>query len=976
MASPCDNIDLFVDGELSPEEAETFRQHLPDCARCQQQFSNLLQLKLLEKRHVDRDSAQELPEPTGFAPSMHWKRPALLGAGLLAVVLLAVLAVRQFSPPPLQHDVFLAKRPQRPLDVRLCVPGADLHRPPAAKPMALEEVSEELPLKALAELQEAQDFKALVAAYLVHGVPDLAAKYLEKLDDSPNSQSLRAATLLLQGKHEEALRHTTQALEKDPRHPQALWNRGLALEAMDLPLMAARSFNEVASMKEPGWADEATQRATHLQQTASKRRERWDRVFKAGKALVEFGPTGLPEDFTQTPIARLFFYDAVRAAPSRERALALLPLASELDARAGGHILQDYVREVAARDFNRRGPLSRDYAALALGRLSKEQAERFLTELLSSNEDDLILGAIVHTRTVARHRKRFEDMANSLGDPWFELLASEKIANIDKDDGHFGRATQTLLDALRLCPKPGLEYRCIFLERELSTLYIKREQLNPARQHAEDGWQWARQHNEWSLERDLLWNLAQVARYKNDAPLARALYEELHERARKDPDMVRRAHQNFAEIALHELQVDEARREMDAALATGIPLSFSGAFALADLSRLRKGDRDEEHLKRALEAAASGLTRGQRVIATHIRGRFYIERDPQQGRDLLWSAIHEAEAPPLADDPEARRGRAYSFTSLIFDAGRRGVIDEALTLFARERGQEDLPGQCLLAVATDSERTLLIVRSARGELLGHHDETRRQPLGERLDGLVPDDLLDSLRPCPQVSVLARPPLHGRAGLLPPEFAWSYLTRTSAPRTPPPGPSRRLVVSGVKQPHGTPGELLNVWTPEFGSQEIPTLLSGAEATPSRVMKAMEDKTEIDLVTHGVINDSSDDSYLQLAPDENGSRLGVQQVREVSLQGAPFVVLAACYAASTAYTLQEPLSLPAAFISRGARGVLAATTKIWDLEAGDFFNEVRARMREGVPPAVALRDVRVKWIAADRGTKWVDSVLLFE
>ncbi|SEU27992.1 CHAT domain-containing protein [Stigmatella erecta] len=978
MHSACDNIEPFVDGELPAEEAEAFRQHLPDCARCQREFADILQLELLGKRHHQRAAMREAGAPPTAPPP--WRHPLTLGASLLTMAVVAVLAVRALFPNAPPQDVWLAHRPQRPLRVRLNLPEADRHRPPAAKPMAQGSRPEELPLEALSKLQNAQDFEGLASAYLLHGVPELAQEPLEKLGRTPNTESLRAATLLVQDEPAKALRHTATALETEPHHPQALWNRGLALERLDLLLLAARTFEDVAALKEPGWSTEALGLATDLRRLASERRARWDQVFQAGKTLIESGPTDLPEDFAQAPLARLFFYDAVRAAPDADHVRALLPLAAALDARTGDPILETYVRRTAQADFTKRGPLARAYANLALGRLSTEQKERLLTELLSSPEDDLLLGAIVHTQTVARHQRLFEDKALAQKDPWFMLLSAEKGAAVDQASGHFGRATQTLLDALRHCPSPGLEYRCLFLQRELSGLYIQRGRLEEARQLAEEGWRSALELNEWFLQRDFLWNLAQVARYTNDAPIARARYEELLERSRGDLEMVRRAHQNFAEIALHKLQADEARREMDAALDTGLPLSFSGAFALADLSRLRPGTHDGQHLERALDTAWPRLTPGERIIATHIRGRFYIEREPPRGQELLWTAIHGAEAQSLAEDPGAQRARTYSFTSLIFDAGRRQAFDEALKLFAQERSQE-LPRQCLLAAAVDSERTLLIARGANGEQLSHHGEERREPLSERLDGLVPPRLLGALRGCAQVHVLARPPLHGRAGMLPPEFAWSYLTRTSAPRTPPPGPARHLVVSEVKLPlaHERSGPLLtnlNPWLPSFGPNEIRTTLKGAEATPSRVLEAMKNKTEIDLVAHGVINDSSDDSYLQLAQGESGSRLGVQQVREASLQGAPFVVLAACHAASTAYVLQEPLSLPAAFIQSGARGVLAATTQLWDLDAGDFFNEVRASMRQGVPPAIALRDARGRWLKEGKNREWLTSILLFE
>jgi hypothetical protein len=76
------------------------------------------------------------------------------------------------------------------------------------------------------------------------------------------------------------------------------------------------------------------------------------------------------------------------------------------------------------------------------------------------------------------------------------------------------------------------------------------------------------------------------------------------------------------------------------------------------------------------------------------------------------------------------------------------------------------------------------------------------------------------------------------------------------------------------------------------------------------------------------------------------------------------------------VDDPLSLPAAFITAGARGVLAATVEIPDLEAQDFFNAVRERMRSGATPAVALREERMRWLGEGKGATWVESVLLFE
>ena len=41
---PCDQVAMFVDGELGAEQAEAFRSHLVQCARCQAEMHALLQL--------------------------------------------------------------------------------------------------------------------------------------------------------------------------------------------------------------------------------------------------------------------------------------------------------------------------------------------------------------------------------------------------------------------------------------------------------------------------------------------------------------------------------------------------------------------------------------------------------------------------------------------------------------------------------------------------------------------------------------------------------------------------------------------------------------------------------------------------------------------------------------------------------------------------------------------------------------------
>ncbi|MFP2925545.1 CHAT domain-containing protein [Pyxidicoccus sp. 3LG] len=981
MATPCEDVELFVDGELAPEKAERFREHLPDCVKCQGQVTELLQLRMLARRHAENAGERApAPEPRTVIPLFRRGTFVQAVAGLAAAVLVLVAVPRMLPSRP-QHDVWLANRPERLLEARVAYEGADDHRPPAARMMGGGDgAPEELPLEAMAELERKGDGRGVVAAYLVRNDPGLveqAVRKLDKLERTPELDNDRAVALLLKGSPEKALPLLDAVLRKAPRHPQALWNRGLALRDLDLPLEAARAFEEVAGLREPGWSDEALRRAGDLRRGTVERHKRWEEVDAAGRVLLDEPPTILPQGFSQHPKARLYFYEAVRAAPSRERVLALLPLARELDARTATHVLEHYVLRVAEADFSRRAPLALEYAA----QVRKQpwvpplaEQERVVAALRASGQDDILLGTLTQYGT-ARYRELFEQKAAATGDLWFELLAAQGRAAARFKAGEWKVAEETLLDALEHCPAGGLEYRCLNLEHDLANLYVEQVMAAPALIHVERGLKQARESNEWWLEQELLWSRARISRVGNDGDLTRAYLGEYLERGRGDAEVELRAHQSLANMELQELRVDEARRELDAALATGRPLLFAGAMALAEISRLKRAPGDEAQLLRALEAARPELTEGQRVLATHIKGRFYIEQDAERGRALLWKAIEDANVPGLKEDAYAKRARAYSYTSLLQDAGRRGAYKEALELFAQERGGA-LPGQCLLAVTADSERTLLVARGMAGELVGDFDESRRKPLEMRLDGVVPEMLLTALRACARVDVLARPPLHGRAGLLPSWMAWSYLTRTGSTPTQRVGGAVHLVVSDVELPPGSSFKRLNAWTPGFGPDEQRVPLSGAEATPSRVLAAMKDATEIDLVAHGIIDGTANTSYLLLAQEAEGHRLSVPQVRSASLKGAPFVVLAACHAAHTAYMLDSPFSLPASFIEAGARGVLAATVAIPDLEAGAFFNAIRERLRKGEAPALALRDERMKWSGEKRGGAWLDSVLLFE
>ena len=992
MSAGCTNLPAFADGELPPESQDRFRAHLVSCPVCWARFHELLQVDVLgrlafaqgaEAREDPAAPGPLPPEATVTVPPPHRRPGWPLVAGLtLLLAWVAVWTARVTREAPAS---WLTPGPTRPLEARLTYAPLDDHRPyvpmrrqaPGAAP---------LPLWELATLADRHDWQGIATVYLLAGDPQQALAYLRSAPASPHLDSDRAVAIALeregppeQTSLDEALALLDGVLLQRPDHPQALWNRALVLRDMDLPLLAADTFEAMASQGEPGWSTEARAQAHRLREETRARGHAWKQAFAATQDLVVDPGARLPlEEAARLPgIVRLAFYDAVRAAPSREATLRLLPLADALDLSYGGTVLREYVARVAARDFLRRGPLARDYAQLV--RDGRSSREGFLEELKRSGEDDLYVGALGYELAAGRpvDSAAFARAADGLGDPWFHLIAERERAKQEVHVGEWWKAETRVLHALRTCQEQRLHYRCADLRRWLTDMYlVDLHRPADASVHALRGWQLAKAQGEWQLEQQFLQELAQVARLHHRLPTASAYLRE--SLARMPEDILQRGyvHRNLASLAWMGLRRDEARHELEQAMESGLPLGIHGTLVLSDLARFGPMPGDANAMHRALSELRRREPRpGERALMDFSEGQFRLEHDPVAGRQLLWSAITQAEAWP--DDANARRALAYAHAALASEAGRTGAFTEVLALVGRQLKRGKVPERCVLAVTVRHERTVAVVRGPSGEVRGHYDPGRTSPLGQDASGLVPGALQEVLRGCAWVEVLAPPPVNGLPRLLPPDLAWSYRVGPAAPRglTAPQG--THLVVSGVE----TPVFLGLPWLPPMasaaGADPQRVTLGGAQATPSRVLDAMGTATEVEIHTHGVFSPAlSDASLLLLAPEKDGRYvLTASQVRARRLSGAPLVFLAACSAARTAPFPIESFSLPMAFLDAGARAVLAASVDIPD-SAGRFFSAVRERIRAGAPPAVALRDERRQWLGASPGDRWVHDVLLFE
>jgi tetratricopeptide (TPR) repeat protein len=272
MSELHDRVHAFADGDLSAEEAGAFRAHLGTCARCQEELEDVLQLQALGARlaaEAPRTPAVEGSRPRAFRPAWSLRRTKLAAAavgGLLAVALnLLVLREGPPEPPESLGPGALALAPTRTLEARLSHPGAAAYRPYGVSRSGGQAPLELVPLETLVRLEQAGDFHGVATGHLLRGEPEKARAQLQRAGRSPQVDSDKAVLALARGEPAEALRLLDGVLQAHPRHPQALWNRALALHALGREAEAAEAFRQVAALGEPGWSEEARERAEALE---------------------------------------------------------------------------------------------------------------------------------------------------------------------------------------------------------------------------------------------------------------------------------------------------------------------------------------------------------------------------------------------------------------------------------------------------------------------------------------------------------------------------------------------------------------------------------------------------------------------------------------------------------------------------------------------------------------------------------------
>jgi hypothetical protein len=1007
VTAPHDQLAAYVDGELPAAEAEAFELHLAGCAACRGALHDALQLVAIEAGAPAR--AQRSPAAVG-AP-IHRRplarRPAVLVAAA-AVILVGIAAgvrrmLRVPDAPP--APIALALAPDRAIEGRVSYPAADRHRPYRVA-RAGAAPAERIGFEPLAELEHRGDLHGVAAVSLLRGDPVRATDYLDRAAPSLDVAADRALVLLAEGHPRDALIALDRVLDAAPRHPQALWNRALALRDLGLPLVAAEAFDAVAALHEPGWADEAAARARQLAGDVRERRAAFRRLaVDDGPRLATAGDAITPGTARRFPgMARLWLYDGVRAATTAAAVRALAPLAHALDEVQGGDALTAYVERIARADFAVRAPLARRYAEVVAGNpLDDAGAARLRSALRAAHADDILLGAIFRLAP-GRHVDgslipELRRLADASADPWLHLFALERAADTLIQAGDHAAAEPIALAALTACEATRLDYRCAALALTLAESYFLTNRLSDAQRVLDAHVGRTRRGGEWYLEQRFLVQFAEIAMLSDDVagstlPVVRAY---VRERTLGEPercDVAAWGSELIAMLRVNRLDLAAARTELaragailaacpDAAPDGELSRSGENLFVTAHVLRDPGAGSAEDvaRARRQIAHARDSAGPGMQAMLDHIEGRLMLDRDRAAGTALLERAIARADA-LTRGEANASRARAYAYSLLALDAGRAGEWDRVWELLGRA-ARSSVPGRCTVGVAVEDGARVVVARGPDGT--SHGAFTAAVPgAGPAIDAqhLISPALRDALRDCPEIDVVARPPVQGLAELLPADVAWSYRLDETAPEphagaaaTAPGAPrSLRVVIANAQPPAALGLAPLSPWR----STEAPDVrLEGAEATPSRALAELAGATFVEIHSHGVMDASgAGASFLTLSPDSDGRyALTAAAIRRQPLRGHPVVILAACHAASTATYRHEAWSLPAALLAAGARAVIASTDIIDDDAAGALFDDVRGRIERGASPAIALRDARRALLDRAPGAAWPRGLMVF-
>lgn len=976
MTSDCDNLDTFFDGELPADAAQKFRVHLATCSHCQV----ALRGRMLEAVVVDceRPVIADAPRRRTW-PWLAMLFPAAACAGLLAWY------AGSRTPEPVA--VAFSPGPERGPEVRFSDPAMDRWRPHRVVRAAAPPIHEAIEISILSELERRQQWNALVAAQALRGELPSALETAKRLPEDARSLSDRAALALLavdnasepvalprqQQAAERALSLAAEALRLEPGNAQALWNRAIALRRLQLPLVGAQVFDEIAAKREPGWSQEASDNAAQLRADHRTDHDELRRIDEEAAAMTTGGPVVAADRAELAPSqVRKALYLAIATAASPDRLDALVPLARAIDGEFSTTAMVALVEQVRRSDLSRRAPVARALSAFVAHHEHVDEINRIRSRAQQLGLGDIVLAsflAITDWQTDAGDLALLGKLAATQQDSWwrvFEIM--RRTYNLQYKDRDPARANDMARTAEALCratPSLSCERIAMFqgaASADLGRLDVALEQLSKARQMAH---QPATRDDE-ALTLDVI---AQVMSVRvqdaiDSVALSDAYFSEYALRKGTcEAQLQRLDFLALAALDRHRYREAGAFRAQADSLERGTcrdePLRLNGETVRL---RLALGGHGElaEHKLGALEAEKRD---NQSSYIRYLRAAATITTDRAGGEAALRRVIADADAHPGA--PFAALARSTAYSTLVEVAARANEADGVIALIAGQM-RVAAPERCAVGIAQWNQ-VAVAVRGAAGQ---RAVETREVP--ERQLALAPGELVSpalraALAGCARVEVLTQGRYFGMAGVLEPTVAWAYKTASPARGARAGG---ELVVTDVAPPE----ELHLPALRSFRGSPSAVVLRRSAATPSATLDKMRTAGLIVIVAHGITDTREPDAAsLILSPDRDGDYLlNAAKVSTARLDNAPIVVLAGCHAGRVQVS-SDPWSLATAFRAAGARAVIAPTQEIPDDEASQAFQSLVENIRAGADPADALRAERTA-----RGSRaaWLSSIVVFD
>jgi len=964
----CDQLGPFVDGELAATEAAAFRRHLVDCARCQQEMHGLMQLSALAERARQQRQApvpERAPVPVAAADRRaRPRRAAWLGVvGAAAMAAALVLAIRGGRSGP-DMPALLASLDARTVSGWPSAAGPAQYRPYAVSRGTEQSTPPSLARAAL-KAEEANDLRSIATLALLRRDFVRADAVLGQLPARPDVLADRGLVRMEQGRCEDALEYLDQALAAQPGYLPALFNRGLCLRQLGLPVAAAAALGKVTDAQAGGWSTEAGTDRLAVEQRAAAQKARERAFAEERKQLVVSQETPPPEFIHEFPArARVRFNAALASAGTKAELERLLPTAHELDALAGDTVLEQRIRSALRTVRPERAAIAAQFRDWFLQQKSplRPEAVAFIGRAVAAGQVDQALEGWSNFVPDDAPELRAR-MVRAARDPFHEILLAAAVAAQQRERGLTLDAERTVREVQSRCGAPSLEIACFYLDQQAVDIDNALGRFREAAARAGQSAQTMRRAALLGEERQALLQLADVKLDADRLGAARATWEEIGLREPSKCRVTVWRNEKLAAGYVRRRDGAAARAILDAQPSCDLPMDPWRYELRLDVAQLL-GD------EAGVKAVASALAKIE-------PGAVWSEREGQEDAFLLDRARLElgdpaatalGQLPPaFEDDSAVRRAWTRATVARYFAALRRDATPEAVNALATASG---VPGaeRCVAAVGRDLTRTGWAVIGSSGEQRSGSAPRRDTPVSD----LLPPEARRVLATCSEVSVVTTADLQGVADLLPESLAWSFAV-AARPATAATGTGRLLVRDTRPPPE--------LGLPPLQLQGLPqgagwSVLEGAEATPRRVLEAMGSPGFIEFAVHGRIDgELPDGAMLMLSedPDRNYA-LSAAALRTAHLRGNPLIILGACHAGTGSAMRDEPWSLPRALVEAGARTVIASRAELPDAEASQFFEGVRRRVESGSAPRVALRDERLAWL--QKGRDWVREVVAFD